>query len=235
MKKILVFLVVLSLFALGVSALDVSDTYVGSATTVTGSASFTESSAQTATATGGNITRLNLASQASTQSWAGFYGNVSASLSLGLNTDKLYSFGMIGDETRITVMASTGDDFDWSGMVAGTIADADTALGWTASDIDSVTNTFNDTESVLSTSVPGARLVTCNSSGSAINMTGDVFITGLFDDGGSALNDHVWTVPVLDDKKDFMNDAFVEYEMIVPVNGSGSGRTLTYNFYFDIQ
>jgi hypothetical protein len=213
---------------------DRTDLISGAEVTIISSGSFNETSSGSVVAESSNITSLNLNADSSSLSWAGFLGNISANLSLGQSNSILYSFGSLNNESRVTIIASAGSDFDWSNFGAGSPDTADTAWGFTSTNVDSITNTFNETGDYFGVQVNQTYLVTYDSSGSPVSGANG-FHTSIWGDGGNTTDDHAWSSHVEIGLKDFANESYVEYQMMVPVNSVGSSRTMTYWFYFDIE
>ncbi len=60
--------------------------------------------------TGGDVTEINLSTDASTSRWQGFFGNTSATLALGLGSSIMYDFGQ-QDVTAVYATVNEGLDF----------------------------------------------------------------------------------------------------------------------------
>jgi len=238
-KKIATSMVVLALMtmvmAMSAFAIDKADAVAGAGTTVGATGVFTETTAGTDTAEGGDVTEVNLTTSASTTKWQGYYGQVTASLSIGSGTNVLYSFGSVPSNQIKTVFASTDTGFDFSGLLASVGSAYDTAAGWTGGDKDSAASTLATTNTIAQlSSVPAVALNAYTGAGAA-NAT--LFKSGIFKDTASpaVYNDFAWGVPVNVDKRDFTNSTVVDYELLVPVDNNGSAGSQTYYFFLDLE
>ncbi len=121
--------------------------------------------AGSAAAVAGNVTELNLYGYTTTQSWQGYYGNVTGTITLGNSAgDALYNWSDTSPKGE--VYASTSDSIDWTNVqcfnytATGTYANDDANRGGTSQygmnltqletqfnipfdAVDSVNNTFN--------------------------------------------------------------------------------------------
>ncbi len=94
---------------------------------------------------GGNITSANLTSSALTDKWAGYFGNVTGTLLLRKDGDTwdLYNWTYT-PEGGGEVCTSTNPSFTFTGAVAATAANINTAWNFTSTDADDAVDTFND-------------------------------------------------------------------------------------------
>jgi hypothetical protein len=93
----------------------------------------------------GNVTQLDLSGKAVTTHWAGFYGNISGSMTLeDASGAVFYNWSGLGAPSG-EVYASNSSSVQWSSIYcanAANMSSADTFLGMTSSNPDSVTKTF---------------------------------------------------------------------------------------------
>jgi hypothetical protein len=238
MRKIKWFVLLSAMMLLSIislaSAVDKSGAVSG-ASLVTGvSNGLTKTSAGSDGAQGGNVTTMNLSSTSSTIKWSGYYGQVSASLSLGIGSNALFSFGAVANDQIKTVIASQDSAFDFSKLAAATVGQVDTAFGFTTGDIDSATTSYTDSNTVATVaSVPTVPLNSYTAAGVA---TSSVFDSGLLNDGSSSVEaDFAFGVPVVINVRDFANSSIVDYELLVPVSDGATGVLETYYFFLDIE
>jgi hypothetical protein len=103
--------------------------------------------AQTMGAQGGNVTEMNIQALTITQSWQGYYGNISGVITLQDSTNStFYNWSLTSFQGR--VYATRANSITWSQVNCTNSTNRtseETFLGQTASDGDSVTNTFNTT------------------------------------------------------------------------------------------
>ncbi len=96
----------------------------------------------------GNVTQLDIDALSITQSWQGYYGNVSGSMLLANANNQTFYDWANGTSVGGQVYASRNDTVDWSTINcsnASVIAAEEAYLGQNAGDADSVNNTFSGT------------------------------------------------------------------------------------------
>ena len=227
------------LLSMYVYAVDKTDAVSGAATTALDIGSYTETSAGTDIAEGGNVTELNLTTDSSTIKWQGYVGSVSGNLYLGSGTSSLYSFGALPNGQIKSVFASTDASFNFGSLAAATAGNIDTTWAWNATDADSGTLTFDDTTATIAqvASVPVVNLVSYNAARSATTSTD--FQAGVFKDDGSvsaaAYGTLAFGVTVRPGRYDYRNVSNIDYELIVPVSSAGVAGTQTYSFFLNIE
>jgi len=189
----------------------------GSSVDVVKTDQLTETSAGNTDAEGGNVTMMNLSATVSTQRWAGFYGNVTGTLGLGLGTDVFYSFSAAN---ALTVFASQNQTFDWASIEASTGAEVDAATAWNyAAGNDQAADVYAGAVQVGTTTGAITEVATLQSGN---------FITGIFDDaapdgkGNFAFGVNVSSAACFD-------GTTCDYELMVPADG-----TETYYFFVEI-
>ena len=93
----------------------------------------------------GNITPMDLDGNTSTEKWAGFYGNVTGNLVLGLGESRLMYNWTWSPASAGAVCVSTNATLATRPFVyAAPATDVDTAWGFDPADSDSGVNTFNE-------------------------------------------------------------------------------------------
>ena len=105
---------------------------------------YTYSGAQASDPTeGGNVTGYNLTGNDSTDRWAGYFGNVTGDIVLGLTESEImYSWTWNGGAGEVCASAGAGT-FDWANLAITTAADINTIFVQGAAD-DNATNTLTD-------------------------------------------------------------------------------------------
>jgi hypothetical protein len=128
MKKMLILVLAFALLVASFAMADrPAETTVGASGTLNAT-----STAGNATAQGGNVTNVDLEGTYSTLRWQGFYGNVSATLQLGLVNDVFYDFGSVDVNA---VYATQNNTFNFATAVAVTgVGGLDTAWGYASGD-----------------------------------------------------------------------------------------------------
>ncbi len=174
---------------------------------------FTQSTASSTTAHGGQVSQFYLAANSTTHRWQGYLGNVTGVLALGNGSDILLNFGAPEFDT---VFATTNSGaVPWTTLQAGAAADVDTQWGFSTGK-DTAVTAFNTTATLAGISVPVATA------------TGD-FLTGVFNDGSSAAKDnHVFGAEVYSTAKAGLGGNEYQYELVVPTPTDGDE---TYYFY----
>jgi len=96
------------------------------------------------TTEGGNVTDVNLTSNASTEKWVGFYGNVSGNLLLSKGTGAALYVWTWSPTNMSKVCVSLNAAWTyWSALASPTTATMDTLFGFTtAADADTITKTL---------------------------------------------------------------------------------------------
>jgi len=122
-------------------------------------------------AVAGNVTRLDINALSITQSWQGYYGNISGNMVLAdAGNNSMYEWGN-GTSVTGEVYASRNDTISWATINCSNttvIAAEETYLGQTSGDADSVTNTFNGTAHP-SFLVGGRNMTSCPSTNAFVN------------------------------------------------------------------
>ena len=259
-KKYLVFLCVFALLLIGVMAADRSSQKAGASPSAGANANTTgnETSGTAVNGVGGNVTDLVFGATASTLRWAGFVGNVSVGLKLGSSGGGiLFDFGLIGrgnasEKSRITMLASPGPtgNFNFADMQSASTNLAsgavDALFNFSATDADSVNYTVNFSKTLFGVTTRAAVLETFNgttgNSSFALNQSvitaqADKFYSALFVETAIVgVEDMLFVAPVILERPSFRNDTPVDFEMIVPINGTGAGqRQLPYTFFVDVN
>lgn len=185
---------------------------------------------------GGYISSMDLSATPQTCNWAGYFGEVTGTLTLDDATgDRMYSWAAadIGGE----VYASTASSITWSGIVAEAVADVDGALGYMDDTMsDSVTNTFTDTSNSAAIDVGTVQIGLGTTAATYMFVDGatqsDNFEEVILHDGTNI----VWTA-IISPNADGYETTGTEthdYQMIVPEDGSGNTVATTYYFYVEL-
>ena len=188
---------------------------------------------------GGNITVLNLSVTQATSRWAGYYGNVSGSMSLSDGTSDFYRWGVMTGDGH--VCAGVANNYSWSTLFnISSVSNVDTAWDFSGGS-DSAVETFN-------ASLWGTSDTCGNISGSALlrvpvvktgpDGLGDTFETCVINDAGAANTDK-WNMlfcvntNIVDANNDFRNSGHSDYELLVPTNET-AGAMETFYFFLEL-
>ena len=166
----------------------------------------------------GNVTHVNISRNYSTSKWAGFFGNVSASVKMGVNSDVFFDFG---SSVILAVYASQNQSFNWANINKTDTDAIDTAFGFnTAADPDQAVDVYSSTKTIDGTiNTPSATLEDGNFDTYAVcqitNTTvGDFAFGGEVQNAGAlGFDSNSW-----------------QYELLVPINAG----TPTYYFFLTI-
>ena len=227
-------LTVLLLLAAGLAfGLPVGASPVSAGTPVT----LGSTAAGTAAAWGGNITQVNLTINSSTLHWQGFYGNVTASLTLGSGGNAVKTWTVSTLRGQIYASTSNSVDFTQVSSTSVTRANVDSAFSFLSGANDATVNTgASDTANpafsvgqynITANSRP--LITTFNNSASPAwqevilaygtpTVPSNLIFTGLLNGSGNAYN-----------------NASANFQIIVPSNQVGVSTPTTYYFYGEVQ
>ena len=178
----------------------------------------------------GNLTQMNINAFTQTTGWQGYYGNISATISLlNSNGSSFYDWSGIGNNGEI--FASRSSSILWDSIACtspAAIGVEDTHIGKSAIEADSVINTFNDTThptlNVLSKQLnncPSRKLNGPN--GTADNNFWNILISDNNGDGNI-----IYTGIVKDNVMSFANKTS-DFELIV------GARSQVDKYYFYVE
>jgi len=233
LSLLLVITLVVSLFSsfCFVSAVSPSGAQVTPGT----SSSAPSDSAGSVAAIAGNVTEINIFGFTNTQSWQGYFGNVTGTIQLADSSDNvMYNWSLASP--RGEIYASTSNSLTWTGIqcfdMQNDLTALETAYGIDSTDVDGVDETFNRNDH--------AGFYTNN-----IQFTGgQCNNTKVFGPSGAATFDEVlmsdgantiFTSLLLEDAVGF-DDATHDFEMLVLENGHGTDTsTSTYYFWVELE
>lgn len=178
----------------------------------------------------GNITGLNIDASAVTDKWAGYYGNVSGSLTLRDAANVFFRW--IGDFTEGVVCASqAASGISFTTLSNATGADIDTIWGFASDAPDSAVKTFVNT-STARINITGSEVNASVSAHTGPDQAADPFETLMVDDGANAAKtDFLFCVEVKPGSTNYKGGTS-DYELIVPVDGAAKE---TYYFYAEVD
>ena len=212
MKKIIMVLLtvfaVLTLSSMVLATGTVAGTEVVEGTPVSGSSS----TFGTVTATGGDITEMDLTREAQTSYWQAYFGTVSNVLTLWDNTDAVYEWSSA--KNIEWVFLSNSSTVTWTSLGKGDVRVAeDTALGLTG--LDNVNSTFTGSTHAA-VNIEG-NVLTANGAPSVLTLSkgGSDWTTALFSQGSTA----VYGGQVNVDNEAY-DGSTVDYQMMVPTDGT---------------
>ena len=218
-------LMVLSIFAM--AAVPVS---AGPGTTSASGGSSTNPgpTASTAVTTeGGKITEVDLTADSYTERWAGFYGNVTGTISLGSGSADLYQWTWTPASEGEVIASTDGSGITWASLVNGAASEVDTQWGF-SSGSDQAADAFGGSNSftIGDETMTGAP---------ATDTLGtDAYKTAIVKDNSTvtAKADLLFVVNIINDGNTF--NGIHDFEMIVPTNDAVD-QTENYYFYVELS
>lgn len=218
-------LMVLSIFAM--AAVPVSAGPGTTSATEESSTNPDPTASGTITTQGGEISNVTLVADSFTERWAGFYGNVTGTISLGsaeAGTADLYKWDWtVADEGE--VIASTSNSITWADLVNGAAAEVDAANAWNFdSGSDKAADTFvDDTGSFTIGDATAAA--------APLALTEGGYNTGIIKDATTVTGkgDLLFVVSINTGGTTFNGETH-DFEMIVP-----TGATENYYFYVELS
>ncbi|MFH1174195.1 MAG: hypothetical protein V1725_03625 [archaeon] len=233
-KALLLFaiLAIAGVLLAGIVAADpVNPTTVTSGTSSRGNV---DGTSQNASAQAGNVTRLDISAYQLTKSWQGYFGNLTGDLLLSDGSNnRLYNWSLTSPSGE--VYASRNSSITWATVNCSNSTQVtleETALGHSASDGDSVTNTFGSTSHpwflLGSNNITGCKSVTLNNaSGEQTSMFWNVLLS---DNADST----VYTT-ILENGASGFNAEAVDFELIVGEDGHGDAASSVTPYYFWVE
>lgn len=191
-----------------------------------------DNTAKTVNSESGNMTQMIIKSFSPTDAWQGYYGNVSAKISL-LDGNGTAFYDWSGINTNGEVFASRNPSILWDSVNCTNslgITNEDNYLGKTALEADSVVNTFNETThptlNVLSKQLSNCPSRKLNGpSGTPDNNFWNVLISDNYGEGNM-----IYTGILKSDSLGFTGKIY-DFELIV---GAKNYQVETYYFYMEI-
>jgi hypothetical protein len=195
---------------------------------------------QTTPAQAGNVSEININGTSVTQTWQGYFGNITGRIVLGdSNNNTFYDWNLASPNGEIYATRKTSTPV-WSSIACASLAQVqaeDTAIGAQAADADSVSSTFSNA-TVFSPFYVGV---------STINQTAqDCFATYSYNSTGAQSAD--FAEVLLHDSADIVYTAVIsqdamgfdgrthDFQMLVGENGhNGDLSSTLYYFYLELE
>lgn len=183
---------------------------------------------------GGWVYNVTLTSTGTTSKWGGAWGMVNRNLFVG-NHSNSFMYNWNGASSDYVMLATSNSSPTWSTLANGTASDIDTAWGYTVSEGDSGTNTFNaNTNNFIKmggTYYKGSKVSSYDSNGAASWKTMVLKLGAI--SGASSANRAllVFATNFTDGGLSYAGDS-VNYQMLLPDNNeNGQSSGTTYYFY----
>ena len=237
MNKIYSFLLVVTLTLSSLGFVLADPNGAGTLTAGAGSTG-TADTASNHSAIAGNVTELTVLGSTVTQSWQGYFGNVSGAIRLSdASGNPMYNWSLASPSGEI--YASTASSITWSSIEC---------FNWTA-DGTALEEYFNinDSEDGVNETFSDANSHAAFYTGSTSFTAGECMSTDVFDNTGASvdgtfeevlLNDGTNTVfaSLLEKDVTGFNDVTHDFQMLVLEDGhSGNSGTTPYFFYIELE
>jgi hypothetical protein len=187
---------------------------------------------------GGTITTLELNTLQQDANWKAYVGNVSGSLTLDdASGFTIYEWTLGASDITGEVYVSKSDAVSWAVLNCSNdslIIAEDTTIGFTASSVDNINKTFNETTHA-DIRVAGRTIDadTCRSTSTYVNDTAQAIASASFPEILLASDeDVVYASPLNQGESSFRNDTLVDFQVIVPDDVTTS--ITRYYFYVEI-
>ena len=191
----------------------------------------------------GNVTELTITGFSTTQSWQGYFGNVSGTIQLADASDnQMYNWSLASPEGEI--YATTDTSVAWANIacfdLTGNHSGIETAFNILTDDVDGLNETFSEsgthdefyTNNVqfVADACPSTQIYDATDGSNATN-----FQEVLMTDSGSATE--IIFASILDEENVLgFDDAYHDFEMLVLEDGHGTNTaTTTYYFYVELE
>ena len=185
----------------------------------------------------GNVTELNISGTSITQSWAGFYGNVTGTIVLeDASGNTFYDWSAASPQGE--VYASRVNSITWSNVRCANsteISDENTNLNMGTA-ADNITNTFSSQSHpqfyVGSVSISANTCKSTNPYVNSASQTTDFYNVLLSDGSGNIIY-----TSILDPDTTGFNGNNYDFELLVGEDGHGAaaGTTTTYYFWVELE
>ncbi len=191
----------------------------------------------------GNVTELTVSGFSPTQTWQGYFGNVSGTIQLADASDNvMYNWSLASPEGEI--YATTDASVAWANIACFDLATNHVALeaafNVATDDVDGVNETFSDlgthdmfyTNNVQFTAGQCASTSIYDSTGASVdNNFEEVLLTDQ-----SAATQVIFTSILDQEDVSGFDNAYHDFEMLVLENGHGTDTaTTTYYFYVELE
>lgn len=210
--------------------------------TIINSTTATPDAAQSIPAQAGNVTEININGFTTTQSWQGYFGNVSGTIQLADAADNvMYNWTLASPQGEI--YATTSTSVQWSSIacfdLAGNHSALETAFNISSDDVDGINETFSDTWD--------HDLFYTNNVAFPAN---ECAATSLFDSSGASQDNHFEEVLLTDGTSDtqviftsLLDEDVLgfdgrphDFEILVLEDGHGTDTATTlYYFYVELE
>jgi len=199
--------------------------------------------AESIEALAGNVTEININGFSTTQSWQGYFGNVTGTIQLAdANDNQMYNWSLASPEGEI--YATTDTSVSWANIacfdLAGNHSTLETLFGIESDDVDGINETFSDTGThdefytnniqFVADACPSTQIYDVFGSSNATNFQ-EVLLTD-----SSADTEIIFTAILDEEDVAGFDGRFHDFEMLVLEDGHETDTsTTTYYFYVEIE
>jgi hypothetical protein len=199
--------------------------------------------AESIEALAGNVTEININGFSTTQSWQGYFGNVTGTIQLADASDnQMYNWSLASPEGEI--YATTDTSVAWENIacfdLTGNHSGVETIFNIQTDDVDGLNETFSEsgthdeffTNNVqfAADACPSTQIYDASGASNATN-----FQEVLMTDSGAA-TEIIFTAILDEEDVAGFDDKFHDFEMLVLEDGHGTNTaTTTYYFYVEIE
>jgi hypothetical protein len=238
-SKVEWFLIIFILSVASVTIVLAAPTGPSSVTNI-GSSRYSSPGGANVSALAGNVTEINFVANTITNTWQGYYGNITGTIVLGnANNQSMYNWNLSSPSGQVYATRTSSVPI-WASVVCANqvnVTAEDTALGVNVSvDQDSVNKTFLNTTS-FNTFYVGAKNINTTQNCRAVNLFNGTaapssnFQEVLLNDGTNM----IYTALISQDANGFDNRTH-DFQMLVGENGHNADTTATpYYFYLELH
>ncbi len=221
--------------------------------TVINSTRRSAAAAASVSASAGNVTQINLDGTTVTQTWQGYYGNITGTITLDDSTNNtLYDWNLANPKGEIYASTSSSIDFSQDNIICynfssdvpaayTSLSEFETSLGLDSADVDGVNETFLEYQN-HSSFYTGTNFVNGSMGANCPNVrlynSTEESTEGLFEEillYDLANHEVLYTSIIEDDEIGFTNYS-MDFQMIVGEDGhSGDNNPTTYYFYIELE
>ena len=235
MKKVILLISLVSAIVLFVIA-GVIATPNGANITAINTSTAPATTAGNQSAYAGNVTEMNIFGRSTTQAWQGYFGNVSGVLQLAdSSSNVMYNWTMASAKGEI--YAANRSSVTWTSIrcfnVSSNATQIDTAFGISATDVDRINQTFNQSgHAAFTTASTSFSAGQCNSTKIyGVNGAATFDEVLLADSPTHNLGSVVFASIINNDANGFDSKTH-DFEMLVPENGHNGDTSPTTYFFF---
>jgi hypothetical protein len=192
----------------------------------------------------GNSTFLDVTGIAATQSWQGYYGNVSGTIQLADASDEvLYNWSVSSPTGEVYATENGTGQVTWSNIdcfdVPGNNTVLETRFNISTDDVDGVNETFSDANTHVTFYTANTQFTAGQCAAAYMYDETGTGTSGLYEEvllTDKSANDQVIFAALLEEDETGFDDEKYDFEMIVLEDGHGADVSTTpYYFYIELD